>query len=138
MKKKTGSPEIYGEEWANEAAKKIPGMMAKGESIAEVCAQLDISKPTFYKCRDRYSEFADAVKKGETLSEAWWAKLGRGGAAGQVDINATTWIFNMKNRFNWKDKQEVDNNHSGTVNNVNYTPDEYAQAELRMKEMGLD
>ena len=105
--KKVGTPEVYDHEWAKEAAKKIPNMMSKGESIAEVCAKLGICKTTFYKCKERYSEFADSVKKGETLSEAWWAKLGRGGAAGQVDINATTWIFNMKNRFNWTDKTEM-------------------------------
>ena len=104
---KVGTPEVYDHEWAKDAAEKIPNMMAKGESIAEVCAELGICKTTFYKCKERYDEFADAVKKGETLSEAWWAKLGRGGAAGQVDINATTWIFNMKNRFNWTDKTEM-------------------------------
>ena len=56
------------------------------------------------------------------------------------DVNAPLVKLYFANRFKWVDKSENknDNNHSGTVANVNYTPDEYAQAELRMKEMGLD
>lgn len=53
-------------------------------------------------------EFSDTIKQGREASERWWLRLGRGMAAGKIVGNATTWIFNMKNRFNWADKREVE------------------------------
>jgi hypothetical protein len=58
--------------------------------------------------REREPEFSEAVKEGRQLSEAWWAAAGRRGIFLGKDFNASTYIFNMKNRFlNWKDKQEM-------------------------------
>ena len=87
---------------------KLPQMFANGESVAEVCAELGISKPCFYDWCKLYPDFSDAKKKGVGLSEAWWCRMGRAGAvgAGNIDINAAVWIFNMKNRFAWKDRTE--------------------------------
>jgi len=59
-------------------------------------------------------EFWVTIKKGRELSEQWWRKLGRAGAEGKVAANATMWIFNMKNRFGWKDRIETE--HTGNVN----------------------
>lgn len=92
---------------------KIPAMFENGESIAEVCSQLGISHETFNVWRKEKPEFSEAVKLGIQISEAWWSRLGRLGAVGVVDIQPTTWIFNMKNRFDWKDKTETE--HSGAI-----------------------
>ncbi len=88
----------------SEICDKLPAMFSNGESIAEVCVQLKISKETFYRWKDQYPEFHDAIKEGITYSEAFWTKLGRQGASCEVDIQPTVWIFNMKNRFKWRDK----------------------------------
>ena len=55
------------------------------------------------------SEFSETIKQGREASERWWLRLGRGMSAGKVAGNSTTWIFNMKNRFSWADKREVEN-----------------------------
>ena len=86
--------------------KLLPDMFSGGESVAEVCASLEITKDTFYRWVKEHSEFSDAYKKGLTLSEAWWAKLGRDGAQDKDRIQPATWIFNMKNRFKWTDREE--------------------------------
>jgi len=53
-------------------------------------------------------EFRRTVKSGQDLCQVWWERQGRKMTTG-ADGNATVWIFNMKNRFSWHDKQQVDN-----------------------------
>lgn len=102
-------------EWADEVAERLPDMYRNGESLAEVCCELDICKESYYKACDISPKFSYSDKRGKQLSEGWWAKLGRAGAAGKVQIQATTWMFNMKNRFNWADKIDQSNTHSITT-----------------------
>ena len=92
---------------------RLPSMFENGESVAEVCKELGISKQTFYRWEEEHTEFSDAKKEGIGRSEAWWNRLGREGASGEHAINPTVWIFNMKNRFGWRDKQDIE--HSGGV-----------------------
>lgn len=112
---KVGRPEKITVEWAEEKAKTLADMFANGESLAEVCVELDVCKESLYKAANICPEFSDAYKKGLEKSEAWWTKLGRAGAAGKVQIQPTTWIFNMKNRFNWVDKKEITGAEGGPV-----------------------
>jgi transposase-like protein len=80
-------------------------LMRNGASLREVAADLDISFETLNAWRNdrQHPEFAEALDEGIALAQAWWEKLGRAGAAGKVDINATIWIFTMKSRFGYRD-----------------------------------
>lgn len=101
-----GAPEIYTKDYGDRIAHQIPEMFARGESVAEVSVALGFSKATFYKLVSVSPAFAEAYEEGKTRSEAFWTKLGRGGAAGAVKINAAVWGFTMKNAFGWADKIE--------------------------------
>jgi hypothetical protein len=52
------------------------------------------------------SEFSETIKKGLLFEEAWWIKEGRINLTNNK-FNYTGWYMQMKNRFNWKDRQDI-------------------------------
>ncbi len=89
-----------------EICETLPSLFENGESIVEVAKKLGIGRQTYYDWLEKYPEFKAANEEGLSLAEAWWSTLGRAGAMGKVGINAPVWIFNMKNRYKWTDRQE--------------------------------
>lgn len=100
--------------YKKEFARDLPKMFANGESVAEVCINLGVSRRAFYDWVEKHPDFAKAYDDGKLYAEAWWSKLGRAGAAGKVDIQPTVWIFNMKNKFGWTDKTEQRVDHTSS------------------------
>ena len=103
LDKKPGRPTKYSEK----LCELLPYLFANGESVSEVCVHLDITKETFFQWVKQYPDFSDSYKKGLELSEAWWTRTGRLGSMGKIKLQPATWIFNMKNRFKWADRQDV-------------------------------
>jgi len=86
----------YKPEYCEIAAKVLAG----GESLAAVCAELDICRATLYNWRDAHIEFANALNRGLQKAQRSWEALGRDAIEGNVDrFSAPSWIFTMKNRF---------------------------------------
>ena len=81
----------------------------EGASIVELSVALSISRDTFYEISKRDTGFSDTIKKCKELSEAWWERSGRTNLMNK-EFNYTGWYMNMKNRFNWKDRQDVTTN----------------------------
>lgn len=82
--------------------------MAKGLSKESFAGVVGVDKVTVYNWIDAQEAFFNAVKRGEELSRLFWEELGRKGAMGSDEFNATAWIFNIKNRFrdDWVDRRE--------------------------------
>ncbi len=85
-------------------------VLANGESLAAICAELNISRTTLYDWRDTYPEFRDAIESGLQKAQRVWEKIGRNGIEGNYEkFNAAPWIFTMKNRFrdDYREDKEV-------------------------------
>lgn len=108
-----GRPTKYKPEYCE----KVIDLMSQGWAKTEVCYDreegLGIHFSTFLLWQEKHPEFKAAVEEGQRASEAWWNKTGRVAVLGGIDgFNATTWIFNMKNRFGWADKMSQDHTSS--------------------------
>jgi hypothetical protein len=101
-------------EYRPEYCERVVELMRMGMGKVEAAADLCGSYHTFQLWQEQNPAFLQAVKEGERLSQAWWERLGREGACGtNPNVNATMYIFNMKNRFkaDWADTQR--NEHTG-------------------------
>ena len=76
-----------------------------GASREEIYAMLDISDVTFARLMRDDKDFFRAIKTGERYSQAWWLNVGRTQLRNK-EFSYTGWYMNMKNRFDWADKQE--------------------------------
>lgn len=61
----------------------------------------------WYALKAREPEFLEAINMGKTFCEAWWLQKAREGVNNQY-FQSFLWFCNMKNRFGWVDKTEVD------------------------------
>jgi len=54
------------------------------------------------------------LQEAKRKSLLFWEKIGIGGATGKIEgFNASSWIFNMKNRAGWADKVDSTNTQIG-------------------------
>lgn len=80
---------------------------SNGMSRIEVAVNiLGITQETMRVWVATNAEFSAAVKIGEEMSQAWWQEKGRSNLQTEVFRDAL-WYMNMKNRFGWRDKQEL-------------------------------
>ena len=92
----------------------------EGKTLAGMAEALDVDRDTINNWREAHPEFSRAVKRGLQKAQAWWEDQGRVATFGGIDgFNATSYIFQMKNRFreDWNDtiKQELTGKDGGAI-----------------------
>lgn len=96
--------------------------MAKGYSFEAFAGLVGVSKETLYQWVKAHPDFADAKRRAFEVSRRFWedaavANLLNTSESGfdemgnkvsrSKSLNSTAWIFNMKNRFGWRDRVEI-------------------------------
>jgi hypothetical protein len=110
MNTKQGRPTKY----RSEMCAILEEMMREGASQIEVMAEIDITEDTFYRWKRENVEFSESVARGKLLSQAWWERIGRVNLE-NTKFNYRGWYMNMKNRFQWTDKQDIKRDEVKTV-----------------------
>ena len=112
------------------------------EMYREGCSDVEV-KSFIYELRGSFSndlwdrwmkeeqEFSETIKMGKMLSEAWWHSKGRKSLENK-EFSYTGWYMNMKNRFGWADKQEIENTNINI--NASPTPEEAKAISEALKE----
>ena len=104
MAAKVGRPTKYKREYCD----RLTQWMAKGMSFESFAGDVDVDRDTIYQWAKVHIEFSDAKKRGSAKSQAFWEKIGVAGSSGKLPgFQTGAWVFNMKNRFSWKDRQEI-------------------------------
>ena len=94
-----------------EMCARVIEMGREGFSLTEMADALDIHYSTFLAWQEEKPEFSKAIKEARRRSQAWWERMGRVATFGGVDgFNATSYIFQMKNRFreDWADSSRTE------------------------------
>lgn len=110
-----GRPTKYDKKYCEELIEH----MAKGLSYEAFAGTVSVSKQTLYDWEKANPEFLDAKEIAIEKCRIFWEELGikniinksdssswEGGSESKSrSLNSSAWIFNMKNRFGWRDKQ---------------------------------
>ena len=116
-----GRPTKYKQEYCDMLIKHLE----QGLSFDSFGAVANVTRDTLYKWLKKYDDFSDTKKKADLKCLLFWEKLGLIGTTGKRDsqgnkilpeFNVVSWIFNMKNRFGWRDKRDIE--HSGNIKSV--------------------
>ncbi len=101
-------PKTQLDELPKDWQKTMCDMAANGASDVELRATAlgCISDCLWYRLIKEEEEFSRTVKKCKQLCQAWWESKGRTELENNK-FSYTGWYMNMKNRFGWKDKQEI-------------------------------
>lgn len=75
------------------------------------------SDDLFYRWIKEEKEFSRTIKSAQMYCQGFWESQATKGTIGSQPgmINPTAWIFTMKNKFGWKDKQEISGDQSAPL-----------------------
>lgn len=116
---KLGRPTKYHKKYCEIAL----DLLSQGYSKEALAGELGISRQCLYEWIAKYQDFGDTVAIGETRGQYIWETFGMQAAQGKISkFNTSVWMFVMKNRFGWTDKQDVTSHQSlvSTLEIVSY------------------
>lgn len=76
---------------------------AEGHSNVEIFAALGLGRTTHAIFMSENEEYSETFDFGNVLCESWWVGMGRNNIGNSRNFNTGVWVFNLKNRFGWRD-----------------------------------
>lgn len=101
-------------EYRKELFRKLQDHVAQGFSVSsfEHLSEHSIKK----YCEEFPEEFLiDDLEESMRKSKTFWEGIGLAQAQGKCLGNSRSWIYNMANRFGWREKQEIEAKHEAQV-----------------------
>lgn len=90
--------------------------MRQGLSFEAFAGKIGKCEKTLFNWLELYPDFLQSKKEGTAAARLFWERMGIEGISGNIQgFNATTWIFNMKNRFGWRDRHDLEHSASGNA-----------------------
>ncbi len=133
-------------EWDEKYCEQLIEHMGGGLSFESFSAVIGVHRATLYRWADEYPSFCDAKRIGTDKNLLWWEKQGRDGLWEEKDsvtekgvpyasrtLNNTIWIFNMKNRHKWRDKENDTDIHIHNARVNVELPDDELEKRLEEK-----
>lgn len=95
--------------------------MRKGYSFEAFAADLSVGRSTLYEWEKAHPEFKQAKEIGHEKCLKHWETIALDGVWNhpeQASVNTGIFVFNMKNRFGWRDVSKVDIDGSLTLEHL--------------------
>lgn len=82
--------------------------MSKGFSYESFAGVVSVSLDTLYNWEHLNPDFSEAKKIAVNKCRIFWEQTGIHGAWGGKAFQPAVWIFQMKNKFKWTDRVEIE------------------------------
>ena len=145
MAKKPGQPTKFDEMYCDQLIKH----MSNGFSYESFAGKIQVCRDSLYAWEKANPTWKAAKEIAVEACLFFWEKQGIDGLFSETEydeesgkpissksINATVWIFNMKNRHKWRDKQQDES--EVVINNVSNLSDDELDRKIaeKMKKLG--
>lgn len=105
-----GKPHKFKEEYCDMLVKH----MEQGLSYESFAGLIGVTRDCLYKWEGRHESFLYSKKIGKEKQLLTLERIGLKGITGGLPgFNASSYIFTMKNKCGWSDKQEIDHTNNG-------------------------
>ena len=104
MAKKYGRPTVYKEEYCD----LLVDHMEQGLSYESFAGLIGVTRDCLYKWEKAHPDFLYNKRVGKEKMTLFFEQMGIDAMTGKIEkFNAPTYIFTLKNKIGWTDKQEV-------------------------------
>lgn len=107
-----GRPSKFKEEYCDMLIKH----MEQGLSYESFAGLVSVTRDCLYKWEKMHESFFYSKKVGKEKMALFYERLGLSGMVGKIPgFQNSTYIFTVKNKLGWTDKQEVESNNTGEI-----------------------